>query len=245
MKKPKKSTAKKASTKKPNKKSNAKKQKSRKTRNSKDAEKVRKRPKAKSRVSRPKSKAKVPAAKQLRPKKSTAKNVDKRKVSISSQRRGSGSKKPKQIVKATGGTNKKLSGKLEVSKQTKKTAKEIHYTFSGVRAVHKKIDLFKAKGKTAIEKQLKKFGGKPPRGLIVLVSDKKGREKAEVSPLDFVVNEENTQKFISDLLDRMKVDFMEWKDMQDNDEPGDDLDVNPYADFNPDTVSEITIKFIY
>ena len=133
------------------------------------------------------------------------------------------------------------TGRLYTEPQ-KRGSKQIDFVFEKVRSVNKKIDLFKEQSGSAIKKELRKRGGKPPRGIIVTVRDKKGREKTEISPLDFVVNESNVQNFIADMLERMKADFMEWKDMEENGET--DTDANPYADYNPDTIAEITIKFI-
>lgn len=124
----------------------------------------------------------------------------------------------------------------------KRGKEEINYSFDKVRSIDKKINLFKEGASKGIKGQLKRHGGKPPRGIIVTVRDKKGREKTEISPLDFVVNESNIQEFVNNMLERMKDDFMEWKDMQENGET--DTDANPYADYNPDTIASITIKFI-
>ena len=147
-------------------------------------------------------------------------------------------------VKSTGKrvSNKRAeSGRLRAEPQ-KRGSKQIDFTFERVRAIDKKINLFKSQSGDEIKKQLRKRGGKPPRGIIVTVTDKKGREKTEISPLDFVVNKDNTQEFITDMLERMRDDFLEWKEMED--EPGEDIEVNPYADYNPDTIAGITIKFI-
>lgn len=172
------------------------------------------------------------------------KNVpSKTKVSISSKTdAGRRNVKPTKI----GTVSKRAeSGRLRIEQPRKKRGtniSQINFEFEKVRAIDKKINLFKTGAGSAIKKELRKRGGKPPRGIIVTVIDKKGREKTEISPLDFVVNAANVEQFVADMLERMKADFMEWKDMED--EPGEDTDVNPYADYNPDTIASITIKFI-
>lgn len=136
----------------------------------------------------------------------------------------------------------KISGKLIVEKR-QRNKEQTDFHFSGVRSVDKKIALFNKEANKAINKQLNRKGGKPPRGIIVTVYDKKGREHTRISPLDFVVNEKTILEFVKGMLLDMKDDFMEWSEMQD--EPGDDTDSNPYADYNPDSISSITIKYIY
>jgi hypothetical protein len=140
------------------------------------------------------------------------------------------------------GTSKTPTGKL-VAEKRQRGKEQNDFHFEGVRSVDKKIDLFKAQAKDAIKKQLARRGGRPPRGIIVTVRDKKGREHTRMSDLTFVVNAENVQNFVDEMLADMKADFMEWKDMEG--EPGDDTDENPYKDFNPDNIAEITIKYIY
>lgn len=157
------------------------------------------------------------------------------------------------------------SGRLYTEPQ-KRGSKRIDYTFEKVRSIDKKINLFKQQGGDAIKKELRKRGGKPPRGIIVTVFDKQGREHTQISPLDFVVNKANVENFVGNMLDKMKVDFMAWKDGQKTPKKakrrkgkkGSDMDTfdslgpgdgggteeNPYGDYNPDDIASITIKFI-
>lgn len=235
-----KKTVKKSISKKPNRKNNERKKKKQKTR-TKTTGKVPTRSNKKSGLRTSKSQKAVPKKKRIPKSKSAGKTVHPNKVRTKPQRRSSKQK----TTKSDNVPNVRISGTLEVSKQTKQTKDRINYTFKKIRAVDKKLALFKAKGNQAINKQLKKFGGKPPRGIVVTVTDKNGREKTEISRFDFVVNEKNTVDFVNDMLKRMKDDFMEWVEMEENGEPQDDLDKNPYGDYNPDSIASIQIKFIY
>lgn len=245
MKKKAKKAAKKSSAKKSKKKPNPKKtyvKKKTSTPRKKTTGKTSARTNKKSRLRGKKLEKSISKKAQLPSKKYSRKTGNTNKVSKKSQRRNSDKKRLKQ----DNVPSLRISGKLEIAKQTKKTGDRINYTFREVRAVDKKLALFKAKGNKAINKQLKKFGGKPPLGIVVTVTDKKGREKTELSRFDFVVNEKNVTDFVNDMLSRMKDDFLEWVEMTDNgNEPADDLDSNPYGDYNPDSIASIQIKFIY
>lgn len=170
-------------------------------------------------------------------KKSTQKN----KANISKVQK-SKSVSQRSVRKGSYKTQPKTGGRL-ITEKRQRNKEQTDFHFEGVRNVFKKIDTFKQQAKPAIKNQLQRKGGKPPRGFIVTVYDKKGREKTEKTPLDFVVNENSIQEFIESMLERMAIDFEEWKDMED--EPGEDTDDNPYNDFNPDTIEEISIKYIY
>lgn len=166
------------------------------------------------------------------------------------------------------------SSRLRIEQPRKKRGtniSQINFEFEKVRAIDKKINLFKTGAGDAIKKELKKRGGKPPRGIIVTVFDKQGREHTQISPLDFVVNKTNVENFVGNMLDKMKVDFMAWKDghkikskrkprkrrgrlrqdeqaMMDTHDalgPGEGgTEENPYGDYNPDDIASVTIKFI-
>lgn len=168
--------------------------------------------------------------------KPTGKNVS-AKNKVSFQTKGNVSGKNVGTTKIRPISGRLESGRLSAGRQRGK--EQIDFAFSKVRAVDKKINVFKQQSGKAIKNQLKRHGGKPPRGIVVTVYDKKGREHTRMSPLDFVVNENTTENFVTDMLSDMKEDFMEWKEMED------DTDANPYGDFNPDTIHGITIKFIY
>jgi hypothetical protein len=81
----------------------------------------------------------------------------------------------------------------------------------------KKLTFSKTRQKQ-IQKVVKTGKKKPPRGIIVTVRDKKGREKTESSRFDFVVNTDSVKGFVADMIDRMKDDYMEWIEMNEGNE---------------------------
>lgn len=211
----------------------------------KNPSKTRKRVTSSNRLPKNKRKKNVQQKNRVRKSKLVKKVLVKRKVQPNKkQRTGKSRKGVKQKVKPTQKQAPRNDGKFKAVKSTRGSIPQIDFSFSKVRKVDKKISLFKDYAGESIGKQLRTKKGKPPKGIIVTVRDKSGREKTELSRFDFVVNKESTQKFVGDMLGRMKDDFMEWVEM---DESGDvpDGDANPYGDYNPDTISNITIKFIY
>lgn len=128
-----------------------------------------------------------------------------------------------------------------VTERRRPNKEQTDFHFQGIRSVDKKIQAFGKGADKAISKQLERKDGKPPKGIIVTVYDKKGREHTTVSSPTFVVNKRNVIKHVDKMLKKMKNDFMEWKDMKDPD----DLEENPYADYNPETIHAVTIKYIY
>lgn len=173
-------------------------------------------------------------------KKSDVSKSDKTRRRVTSDR---GRKTSKPATK--GIINKRVEPGSLRAEPTKRGAKRIDFSFGKIRSVDKKIAAFNQQSDDAIKKELRKRGGKPPRGIIVIVSDKEGNEKAFVSPLDFVVNKENVKNFIGEKLEEMKLNFMAWKGMKKADkEFAKEMKEQGYGDYNPDTIQNITIKFI-
>lgn len=193
---------------------------------------------------------------QLRKSKSAKKNTDKNKISISSQRTGSSRKVSGKSIKSSKGTNAKVFGKLEVTKQTRGTGKQLEYSFKKVKNIDKKITLFSEQSKESIKKQLKKFGGKPPRGFQVIVSASKGKGKykkpvivSSVTPYDFVVNEISTVKYVTGFLTELKDAAELYKIASEesdiNEDEGELGETGSFENIDPDNINEILIKFIY
>ena len=109
----------------------------------------------------------------------------------------------------------------------------------------KKAKLFSQQAGEELTKILKRKGGKPPKGFVVIVSDNEGQQIGEVSPVDMAVTKDNIKKFVTEKLDRMATDYLEYIDMVESGEPLEDLDANPYADYNPNKINQVTIKFFY
>lgn len=149
-------------------------------------------------------------------------------------------KVPKQTSKRT--TSQGVAKAQLITERRQRGKEQTDFHFEKVRSVNKKIAAFDSQSEKAIANQLSRKGGKPPKGIIVTVRDKKGREHTRISKPDFVVNKKSVKKFTKDMLTEMRDDFMEWKDMQDEPQDQDD---NPYKDYNPDTIHEINIKYIY
>lgn len=163
------------------------------------------------------------------------------------------SKGSKAFAKSKPATSAKKAsaskGKIVYSK--KRGNKQLDFTFSGVRKLEKKQDLFKSSPevKQKIDRMVK-LKGKPPRGVVVIVSGKKLNDdgtktlasKTSVSPLDFVVNTKNVSAYVDGILNAMQSDFEEWQDMEG--EPSDG-ETDQYGTFDPDTINGVSIKFIY
>lgn len=143
------------------------------------------------------------------------------------------------------GTTKTQSAKLFTAKQ-KRGSKRIDFSFGKTKDVNKKIDAFESQSDKAIKNELRKRGGKPPRGIIVIVTDKDGNEKTFVSPLDFVVNKENVKNFVTESLQEMRDNFMMWQKMKKHMPKSlqKEMKEQGYGDYDPDDIEEITIKFI-
>lgn len=133
---------------------------------------------------------------------------------------------------------------LRVPRQ-KRGAKQVEFNFSGVKSADKKIQSFQEHSGKTLKKELKKRGGKPPRGAIIIVNDKDGNEKTFVTPLDFVVNETNVKNFIEEKLNEMKDNFAMWSKMKKVDKDfAKEMKEQGYGDYNPDSIAGITIKWI-
>lgn len=175
-------------------------------------------------------------------------------VDVSKKRKRSTPAKKTPIVKRAKGkaTRKKsvrAQGKVIYSKR--RGNKQIDFTFQGVKAIDKKKILFSGSKEVADKiTRMVKLKGKPPRGVVIIVQGKKLNEdgskenaqKTIVSPLDFVVNTKNVLAFVDGVIEKMESDFEEWLDMEG--EPGDG-DTDQYGTYDPDTISGISIKFIY
>jgi hypothetical protein len=189
-------------------------------------------------------------------KKSSNKTIRVSKAVTSSTKSGKRLTTSKRAKKATGRKErkpkaKKQSGKIVYSKR--RGNKQLDFTFSGVKKLDKKKGLFKSSKE--VDRTISRMillKGKPPRGVVVIIGGKKinsdgTKEKAHrtvVSPLDFVVNKENTIAFVDGILDKMEIDYEEWIDMEGEPDDGNG-DVDSYGTFEPDTVNEISLKFIY
>jgi hypothetical protein len=189
-------------------------------------------------------------------KKSTNKTIRVSKAVTSGTKSGKRLATSKGAKKVTGRKErkhkaKKQSGKIVYSKR--RGNKQLDFTFSGVKKLDKKKGLFKSSKEVdrTISRMIS-LKGKPPRGVVVIIGGKKinsdgTKEKAHrtvVSPLDFVVNKENTISFVDGILDKMKIDYEEWIDMEGEPDDGNG-DGDSYGTFEPDTVNEISLKFIY
>jgi len=120
-------------------------------------------------------------------------------VSIRSKQ---GGKKGKVVQ----GSLRKIRGTVVVGKY-KRGSDKVKLSFKGVKSIQKKIALFEQSEVVdkAIKDQLKRKKGRPPKGIIIIVRDKHGREAALIPPPSMVVNEANIRnklnKFVASLGD--------------------------------------------
>lgn len=160
------------------------------------------------------------------------------------KQRQSKPKKSKAVRKGTDISRAK-SGELFTPKQ-KRGSKRIDYEFKKVRSIDKKIDLFQQQSDKSLTNELRKRGGKPPRGFVLIMTDKDGNEKTFITPLDFVVNKANIKKFVAEKMAEMKDNFVQWSKMKKH-MPKDlqqEMKEQGYGEYNPDDIHEMTIKFI-
>jgi len=153
------------------------------------------------------------------------------------------------------GKQKARSGSVTI-KPRQRGKQTIEIGFKGVRSIGKKVDLINSSDaiQKQIKNQLKRKGGKPPKGIIIIVRDKKGNEAAHVSIPSFVVNEKNVKSELEKFTKELKEEYSETQQNL-SDEDGNLLDRGEgggggagdegYKDYNPDDIEEIEIKFIY
>ncbi len=139
-----------------------------------------------------------------------------------------------------------------LGKASRETVSSVPYTVTGKRGSNAIV--YNLKGRSinrnlnAIEQTtpqrlsyLMKKNDKPPQAVVIkILSKEEGKHKTILSPPDFVVNEKNVKAFIKGIINRIDED---WSDFQDNDEEGDGSE--NYELFDPDTINQISIKFIY
>lgn len=153
-------------------------------------------------------------------------------------RRDASRKQDKESTPYTGKGNLKIES-------YKRGSNRITTTFKGVRKIENKISIFET-SKTLqkeIKNRLRSHGGKPPKGMIIIVRDKKGNEAAHVTMPSFVVNEQNIQKEISKFVNELKKDYSEYAERLSDQE--DESESEGYEDYNPDNIVSIDIQFIY
>lgn len=211
----------------------------------KDVEKTRGKGVATSKGRSKERKRAVPKSKQLSKQKLDPKTGTKNKAKVSGK---SGDKKRAVSSRKTSTAQlivDQTSGRV-LSRQ------QIDYTFKGVKSIQKKLELFERYADDSLIKQFKRKGGKPPRGVVVVVTGKKGKGKksatveiGKVSPFDFVVNKKNVKAFVKGIIEKIRDDAEEFMDMGDADGSEDFLEDHSGADVNPDSIESIMLKFIY
>lgn len=115
--------------------------------------------------------------------------------------------------KATKGVERetRVTGTTKVSHG--KTKQTISVSFKGVRDIGKKAALFEKSSKVdaAIAKQLKRKGGKPPRGFVIKVTDKDGRVAGDVSHPSVAVNHGNIRKATNKFVKQLTKDYTKYQ----------------------------------
>lgn len=177
--------------------------------------------------------------------KTPVRNVE-RKKSVSKARysstlRSKGTKQGRKGVKVSAkvAPPTRVRGTVTTSRQRGKEIVSIG--FKGVKAIDKKVLLVNTSKviDKAIDKQLKREKGKPPKGLLLIVEDKKGKSAAILSKPSFVANKKNIKKLLDKFTKSLKKDFAKSKRYM---RPM--LDTG-YGDINPDNIHKITLKFLY
>lgn len=168
-------------------------------------------------------------------------------------------KHPKQSRRTKDIESPKYTGKGHLKIEPyQRGSNRLSTSFGKVRKIENKIDLFANSEslQKEIKKQLSRKGGKPPKGMIIIVKDKKGNEAAHVTMPSFVVNEGNIQKEIKKFLKELKKDYSKYAEsLSDGGKAGDTFDVlgvgerdseaDGYESYNPDNIVNIDIQFIY
>ncbi len=207
----------------------------------------------KAKSSRPTTKRKV----------TVSKVVNKPKVLLSKKQSGRSQKATKPA------TRKPRTDSLTIAKR-KRGKEMLNVSFGKTRKVETKIKAFETSKKLtdSIKKQLKRKGGKPPKGMVIVVRDKKGNEAAHLSRPSFVANEKNIKKELAKFTKELKKDYSKFSqklaerqkgpkqrkprkyEMTSHEWEGEQLGgggslAEGYEDYNPDNIQEIDIKFIY
>ncbi len=91
----------------------------------------------------------------------------------------------------------------------KRNSERIKVSFGKTKDIESKIESFANSKKLSdsIDKQLKRKKGKPPKGLIIIVRDKKGAEAAHVTRPSFVANKKNIEKELAKFTKELKKDY--------------------------------------
>lgn len=174
--------------------------------------------------------------------------------------------KPKVSAKAKG---RKRSGRGKAKATDAKTRIGIKHTdfrskkqaqadffFSKRQTLVRKQAIFNADKRVAktIQTQLRRKGGKPPGGIVVIFTGKAlvkvdgklkkvDAQRAYVSDYTLVINEASIHRFIDAKLTLIRQDFTQWMKATSNGETLSEDDSKGI--FLPDSISQISIKFIY
>lgn len=139
--------------------------------------------------------------------------------------------------------------KTQVTSRHSRTKEQIEFRFKGSKSIASKLGALERQATVskAIKAQLKRKEGRPPRGAVVVVSDKDGNELAFPTPPDMVINEANLKAFIEDKTKEMARDHTKWLKFKKAQRKGyvDEDSDNPYGEFNPNGINAINVKFIY
>lgn len=135
--------------------------------------------------------------------------------------------------KATQGKVKR-SGRVDVKQAKKKPVFEVR--FPGSKTIKDKSDLFNTSSKVskAIDKQLKRRKGKPPRGVIVWVVDKDGNRAGFISDPRLHVDKKGVLKTAKKVLTK---DY--WKDFHKKKQASGD------TEFKPQNIKSVNVEFVY
>lgn len=119
------------------------------------------------------------------------------------------------------------------------TLEELIEAWKASDSINKAIDYYIRKNRP-----VKGAGYKAPRAVVVIITSPVGNKtKAVVSPLEFVVSRINVKAFVVGILEQMVSDFELWIELMGAiDEEG--LDGSS-ENFDPNSITTITLKFIY
>lgn len=164
-------------------------------------------------------------------------------------------KNKKSIHKKSTGKTNRVPGKSTSGNRTRKPQlvvnkvrgeNQVKFSFKGVKAIDKKVALVKGYAGNTLKKQITKHK-KPPKAVVIIIKGKGGKQTAKVSPYDFVVNERNVKGFIDGIVEKVKDDYETLRDLMEYDDSGEGgySDDGSDENFDPDTINEIIVKFIY
>lgn len=144
---------------------------------------------------------------------------------------------------------KRVSRQIQVKVKHPRNKHQIELIFKGSRKIEKKILAVNhsEEVKKAIANQLKRKEGRPPRGFIIIVSDKKGNTTVKKSPADMVVNEDSIQSLLKKYTEELGDTYQQYlADGEGNEEEDYTPDEREdYEDYNPDNIVSIMIRFFY